>query len=100
MPLHAESQQTPCAQKPDRHSPPTPQATPAAFWAQLPPMQVKGATQSAFTVQVVRQVVALQAYGLHIDVVAVWQVPVPLHDRAAVSVEPVQVAAAQVVPAA
>ena len=31
------------------------------------------------------------------DVVAVWHVPVPLHDRAAVSVEPVQVAAAQVV---
>ena len=100
VPPHAESQQTPCAQKPDRHSPPAPQATPAAFLAQLPPMQVNGATQSALTVQVVRQAVALQAYGLHIDVVAVWHVPVPLHDRAAVSVEPVQLAAAQVVPAA
>jgi len=100
VPPHAELQQTPCAQKPDRHSPPTPQATPAAFWAQLPPMQVNGATQSALTVHVVRQAVALHVYGLHIDVVAVWQVPVPLHDRAAVSVEPVQLAAAQVVPEA
>jgi hypothetical protein len=33
-------------------------------------------------------------------VVAVWQVPVPLHDRADVSVDPVQLAVAHVVPAA
>ena len=45
-------------------------------------MQVNGATQSLLTVQVFRQAVALQAYGSHIDVVAVWQVPVPLQDRA------------------
>ena len=32
--------------------------------------------------------------------VAAWQVPVPLHDRADVSVDPVQLADAQVVPAA
>jgi hypothetical protein len=100
VPLHAESQQTPCAQKPDRHSPPTPQATPAAFWAQLPPMQVNGGTQSASTVQVLRQAPAPQAYGSHMDVVAVWQVPLPLHERVEVSVEPAQVAAAHCVPEA
>jgi len=43
---------------------------------------------------VVRQAVPVHAYGSHIDVVAAWQVPVPLHDRVDVSVEPVQVAAA------
>jgi hypothetical protein len=63
-------------------------------------MQVKGATQSASTVHVFRQAVPLHMYGSHIDVVAAWQVPVPLHDRDDVSVEPVQVAAAQLVPAA
>jgi len=57
-------------------------------------MQVKGATQWASVVQVVRQAVPVHAYGSHIDVVAAWQVPVPLHDRVDVSVEPVQVAAA------
>jgi len=94
VPLQAPSQQTPCAQKPDKHSPPAPQATPGPFLAQLPPMQVKGATQWASVVQVVRQAVPVHAYGSHIDVVAAWQVPVPLHDRVDVSVEPVQVAAA------
>ena len=92
--VHAWSQQTPCAQNPDRHSPPAPHATPGPFLAQLPPMQVKGATQSVLTVHVVRQAVPPHAYGSHIDVVAAWQVPVPLHDRVDVSVEPVHVAAA------
>jgi len=100
VPLHAVMQQTPCAQNPDRHSPPTPHATPGAFFAQLPPMQVKGATQSVSTVHVVRQAAPPQLYGSHMDVVAAWQVPVPLHDRDDVSVELVQVAAAQDVPAA
>src|SRR5262245_2417837 len=100
MPLQAAPQQTPCAQNPDRHSPPAPQATPFAFWAQLPPMQVNGATQSALTVQVVRQAPVPHTYGLHMDVVAAWQVPVPLHERAEVSVEPVQLAVMHCVPAA
>jgi hypothetical protein len=100
VPPHAVAQQTPWAQKPDTHSPLAPQATPVAFFAQLPPMQVKGATQSASTVHVFRQAVPLHMYGSHIDVVAAWQVPVPLHDRDDVSVEPVQVADAQLVPAA
>src|SRR5690348_9727179 len=70
VPPHAVAQQTPWAQKPDTHSPLAPQATPVAFFAQLPPMQVKGATQSASTVHVFRQAVPLHMYGSHIDVVA------------------------------
>ena len=97
---HAELQQTPCAQKPDIHSPPAPQATPIPFLVQLPPMQVLGDTHSASTVQVLRQAAPPQAYGSHVDVVAAWQVPLPLHDRVDVSVEPVQLAAAHCVPAA
>jgi hypothetical protein len=61
-------------------------------------MQLNGATQSVFAVQVVRHAPVPQAYGSHIEVVAAWQVPVPLHERAAVSVDPVQLAAAHCVP--
>jgi hypothetical protein len=100
VPPHAVAQQTPCAQKPDTHSPLAPHATPVPFFAQLPPMQVKGATQSASTVHVVRQAVPPHMYGSHIDVVAAAHVPALLHDRDEVSVEPVQVAAAHCVPAA
>jgi len=100
VPPQAVMQQTPCAQKPDRHSPPTPQATPTAFLAQLPPMQVNGATQSASTVQVFLHAPEPHAYGSHMDEVAAWQVPVPLHDRVDIKVDPVQLAPAHCVPAA
>ena len=93
-------QQTPWAQKPERHSPPAPHATPTVFLAQLPPMHVNGAMQSASTVHVVRHAPEPQAYGSHMDVVAAWHVPVPLQDRDDVSVDPVQVADAHCVPAA
>ena len=98
VPPQAVMQQTPCAQLPDRHSPPAPQVTPMSFLAQLPPMQVNGETQSAFTVQVVLQAPVPQAYGSHIDEVAAWQVPVPLHDRVDISVDPVQLAPAHWMP--
>jgi hypothetical protein len=100
VPPQAVMQQTPCAQKPDRHSPPEPQATPMSFLAQLPPMHVNGATQWLSTVQVVLHAPAPQVYWLHDVVVAAWQVPVPLHDCADVSVDPVQLCAAHCVPAA
>ena len=100
VPPHAVPQQTPWAQNPDTHSPPAPHETPVAFLAQLPPMQVNGATQSASTVQVARHAAPLHMYGSHVDVAAAWQVPVPLHDRDDVRVEPVHVAAAHCVPAA
>src|SRR5207344_2146919 len=96
----AVMQQTPCAQEPEPHSGPLPQDAPTFFSVQLLPLQVNGATQSASTVHVFLHALAPHAYGLHIDVVAVWQVPVPLQDRADVSVEPAQVCAAHCVPEA
>jgi hypothetical protein len=58
-----------------------------------------GDTQSVSTVQVVLHAPVPQANGSHMDVVAVWHVPVPLHVRADVSVEPVQLDATHCVPA-
>ena len=64
-------------------------------------MQTFGETQSAFVVHVVRQVPPVpQVYAPQDVFVTVWQVPVPLQVRAGVSVEPVQLDATQVVPAA
>jgi hypothetical protein len=100
VPAHAALQQKPCAQNPDRHSPATPQATPSAFFVQVPPLQVNGDTQSALVVQVVLHAPVPQANGSHAELVAVWQVPVPLQVRVGVKVDPVQAAATQVVPAA
>jgi hypothetical protein len=100
VPVQAALQQTPCAQKLELHWALLAQAAAAAFLVQLPPLQVNGATQSVSAVQVVLQAPLPQTYGSHADVVTVWQVPVPLHVRAGVSVEPVQEAGAQVVPVA
>jgi hypothetical protein len=100
VPAHAVAQQTPWAQTFDSHSPAAAHAAPSGFVVQLPPMQVNGATQSLLAVHVVRQAPAPQAYGLHIDVVAAWQAPVPLHARALVSVEPVHIALPHDVPSA
>jgi hypothetical protein len=100
VPAHAALQQKPCAQNPDVHWFPAVQAAPIALVVQLPPLQVNGAAQSVSAVQVVLHALVPQTYGLHEEVVTVWQVPVPLQVRAGVSVEPVQLAATQVVPLA
>ena len=64
-------------------------------------MQTFGDTQSAFVVHVVRQVPPVpQVYAPQDVFVTVWQVPVPLQVRAAVNVEPLQLAATHVVPTA
>jgi hypothetical protein len=75
------------------------QVAPLGRLVQTPVEQMFGDTQSVSTVQVVLQAPVPHAYGSHIDDVAVWQVPVPLQARADVSVEPLQLAATQVVPA-
>jgi hypothetical protein len=56
--------------------------------------------QSALVVHVVLQAPVPHTNGSQPEVVAVWQVPVPLHVRAEVSVAPVQLAAAHCVPEA
>jgi hypothetical protein len=100
VPAHAALQQKPCAQNPDRHWVAVAHAAPWAFLVQLPPLQVNGATQSVSAVQVVLQADVPHANGSHAELVAVWQVPVPLQVRVGVNVDPVQAAATQAVPLA
>jgi hypothetical protein len=100
LPAQAVAQQTPCAHWLLAHSAPVVHAVPLVFLVHTPPMQTLGVLQSASTVQVVLHAPVLQAKGSQLVVVAAWQVPVPLQLRADVSVAPVQVAVAQLVPLA
>jgi hypothetical protein len=100
LPAQAVAQQTPCAHWLLAHSAPVVQAVPLVFLVQTPLMQTLGLLQSVLTVQVVLHAPALQANGSQLVVVAVWQVPVPLQLRAEVSVAPLQLAVAQLVPLA
>ena len=100
VPAHAALQHTPCAQNPDVHCALVVQAAPVTFFVQLPPLQVNGETQSVSAVQVVLHAPVPHAYGSQAEVVTVWHVPVPLQLRAGVNVDPVQLAATQVVPVA
>jgi hypothetical protein len=94
------AQQMPCAQMPLAQSLFAVQVAPLGRFVQTPVEQTFGDTQSVSALHDVLQAPVPQPNGSHIDVVAVWQVPVPLHVRAEVSVEPVQLGATQVVPAA
>jgi hypothetical protein len=53
VPVQLVAQQTFCEQLPVAHSAPVVQAVPVLFFTQLPPLQMKGATQSASAVHVV-----------------------------------------------
>jgi len=99
VPVQAVRQQTPCSQKPELHSPAPPQAAPGGFRPQLLVLQTLGDAQSLALEHVVLHAPVPQAYGAQLDVVAAWQVPVPLQLRAFVNVVPVHVAAAHCVPA-
>jgi hypothetical protein len=57
-----------------------------------------GDRQSLLLVQVVRQTPVPHANGLQLDDVTVWQVPVPLHVRAGVNVDPLHADATHCVP--
>jgi hypothetical protein len=94
------AQQMLCAQMPLAQSPFAAQLLPLGRFTQTPMTQTLGETQSVSTLQVLRQAPVPHTNGSHIDVVAAWQVPVPLHVRADVSVDPVQLAATHCVPAA
>jgi len=101
MPTHAVAQHTPCSQKPESHSAAAPQVALIGFLPQLPLMHVFGLVQSALLPQVVRQAPPVpHTYGLQVDSDVVWQVPVPLQVRAGENVDPVQLAATHMVPAA
>jgi len=98
--LQTLAQQMPCAQTLFAQSPFAVQVAPLGRRVHAPPEQMLGATQSPSTVHDVRQAPVPQLYAPHEIGAVVWQVPVPLHVRAGVTVEPVHVAATQVVPAA
>jgi hypothetical protein len=71
VPVHAALQQKPWAQNPDPHWVAVAQAAPRPFLVQLPPLHVKGETQSASAVQVVLHAPVPQMNGSHADVVTV-----------------------------
>jgi hypothetical protein len=100
VPEQAALQQKPCAQNPEAHSVPAAQLAPMDFLPQLPALHTLGLLQSALVEQVVLHAPVPHPKGSQLDVEAAWQVPVPLHVRADVSVTPVQLAAAHCVPEA
>jgi hypothetical protein len=100
VPVQLVAQQIPCEQKLLAHSVVVVQVEPLVFFEQTVPLQTLGLLQSVSAAHVVLHAVAPHRYGSQGDVAAAWQVPVPLHIRAADAVEPVQVAAAHCVPAA
>jgi hypothetical protein len=82
--LQAWSQQYPCAQKPESHSPGPVHAAPIGFSVQALPLQMLGVTQSGVLAQVVRQAPAVvsQVYRPHGCGVAARQTPAPSQVRA------------------
>jgi len=100
VPAQAVLQQTPCAQKPETQAAPDVQVAPGGSLPQLPLVQLLGETQSALVVHVCLQAPVPHSNGSHIAVVAARQVPAPSQVRPCVSVDPVQEAAPQLVPAA
>jgi hypothetical protein len=103
VPVHALLQQTLLTQWPDAQSASSPdeQVPPTGILPQLMAVQVLPVVQSAaVVVHVVLHAVVAHWYGAHELVVAARHAPTPSHDRGADSVDPVQLAAPQLVPAA
>jgi hypothetical protein len=98
--LQAVAQQTPWAHTPLVHSLPAAQAVPFVFFVHTPPLQMLGLLQSALVVHEVLHALVPHTNGSQLEVLAAWQVPVPLQVRVEDSVTPVQLAAAHCVPEA
>jgi hypothetical protein len=84
--VQAVAQQTPCAQKPELHSPAVAHVMPSGFFEQVPPLQTFGDTQSVLPVHVVLQMllVVSQLYAPQLELAAAEQVPAPLQVRGGV----------------
>jgi hypothetical protein len=91
VPVHAVWQHAPCAQIPLAQSTPTPQAAPSGSLPQLFPVQTFPPEQSALVEQLVRQLVAPQAYGVQPWLAPATQFPMPSQRAAKVTVDPLQV---------
>jgi hypothetical protein len=64
--VQAELQHTPCAQKPDWHSPAVLQSAPLGFFPHEPRTQKFPAKQSVSLVQLPKHAFPLQTYGLQV----------------------------------
>jgi hypothetical protein len=102
VPVQAVSQQMLLTQLPDAQSMPTPdgQAPPIGILPQLIIVQVLPLVHSVEVEHIVRHAFVPQVYGAHELVVAARHMPMPSHVRGDDSVDPVQLAAPQLVPAA
>ena len=80
VPPQAVSQQRPCAQNPELHSPATVHVAPSGLSEQVVPLQTFGATQCSSIAQLVRQVPAALSHwnATHDCVAGAAQVPAPL----------------------
>jgi len=74
-PTQALLQQTPCAQKPDKHSVALLQEAPGIFLPHEFPLQTLGATQFLSCVQASKHLLPLQANGAHERDMGAAQVP-------------------------
>jgi len=98
-PVHEASQHTPSTQNPDAHSPAAAQVAPVDFLGTQPvPLQKAPKAQSALVAQAVRHAPAPHANGSHDVSDAARQVPAPSHTWAPVSVLPLHMVGAQLVP--
>ena len=81
VPVHAVSQQRPCAQKPELHSAAAVHVPPIGLSEQVVPLQMFGATHCASAEQVFLQMPAVVSHwnAPHDCVVAVAHAPAPSH---------------------
>jgi hypothetical protein len=101
VPVQAALQQMPCSQRPDMQSDAAVHVPPGDFFPQLPLRQRFPPEQSAFVVQVLRQVASvLHVKGVHIRFVPGTHAPAPLQVGLGVKVEPVHAPGPQTVPLA
>src|SRR3954470_16656314 len=84
-PLQAVSQQTPCAQLPERHSSAPAQVLPLSLRPHDPLVQTAGAAQSASAVQVALHTALPHRNGKHELPGGVTQAPAPSHDDTGVN---------------
>lgn len=101
VPLHAVSQQRPCAQKPELHSAAAVHVAPIGLSEHVVPLQMFGATQCASIEQVFLQMPIVVSHwnATHDWFVVVAQAPEPSHSRGGEYVDPVHDAATHCVPA-
>jgi hypothetical protein len=98
--VQALSQQTPSTQCKDAHSRSAVQSRPLPLGPQLPPTQVRGATQVASLVQLFRQAPPAQVEGAQLMPTPASQAPSPSHRPAGTKLPlPSQRAGSHTVPA-